>query len=516
MKKVSLILCLIILISGCQSDDKGKDTDDSDTVLITLQGDSIDTESKSVSIKGTTATIHAAGTYEVSGNLDDGQLIIDVNDNEKVNVILNSAYIHNENGAAIYVVNADETLISILEGTENTLSDGTEYSSNTADAEPNATLFSHDDLIINGSGKLTIKANYADAIASKDDLEIEDTTLVITAKDDGIRGKDSIVIKNADINVTAVSDAIKATNDTDETKGYIEIESSTFNLSTSGNTDSSSKGIKATTSVEIHSGTFNIDTTDDNIHAANVIINGGTYELSSDDDGIHADNKLEINDGELSITKSYEGIEAAELLIHGGKINIVASDDGINAAGGTDAESSNHPNDPFSSSSGTLTITDGTITVDAEGDGIDVNGDAVIQGGTIIVHGPVSGGNGALDYNGSFDITGGVLIAGGSSQMAESPSESSTQLSIMMYFDSIQSGGTKVRLLSSDGDEILSTTMKKQYQSVVFSSDVIKANTSYDIYVDESKYATIKTNGTITQSGYNRMQQEPGGGIPQR
>ncbi|MFQ7538009.1 MAG: hypothetical protein ACLRL6_12055 [Clostridium sp.] len=53
-----------------------------------------------------------------------------------------------------------------------------------------------------------------------------------------------------------------------------------------------------------------------------------------------------------------------------------------------------------------LTIDGGTIYVDADGDGVDSNQDIVMNDGTLIVMGPESGGNGALDYDGSFVMNG--------------------------------------------------------------------------------------------------------------
>lgn len=505
MKKITTILLLSVLfISACSSGDSEEKetttTSSGDNISIVLNGNSITSDSDQVTVDGSTATITAAGTYEVSGELDDGQIRVDVGDNDEVTLILNGATIHNEDSAAIYVVNADTTTISLAEGSNNTLSDGNEYALDNVDEEPDATLFSHDDLVISGSGTLNINAAYGDAIASKDDLEIYDATINIDANDDGIRGKDSITVENATLNITAVADAMKSTNDSDTEKGYILIESGAFTITTTGSTESSSKGIKAYTSITINGGTFNIDSSDDSIHAADITITGGEYTLASGDDGIHADNILDISAGTINITDSYEGLEAADLRISGGTIDIVSKDDGINAAGGTDTTtSSGRQGDMFSTSSGTLTISGGTITVDAEGDGIDVNGDATMSGGTITVHGPASGGNGALDYDGTFEVTGGTLIAVGMSDMAQGTSGS--QNSAMISLTSTYTSGSKVRIVSSDGSEIMSYTAIKNFQSIVFSDEQLTANVSYTVYIDDEEYTTFTASSGSTQVG---------------
>ena len=138
-------------------------------------------------------------------------------------------------------------------------------------------------------------------------------------------------------------------------------------------------------------------------------------DRSSDDDGVHADDTLTIHNGTIQVKQSYEGMEANTIQIKGGALQIKASDDGINAAGDL--------GNPL------LTIDGGTIYVDADGDGVDSNQDIVMNDGTLIVMGPESGGNGALDYDGSFAMNGGTLVAVGSSDMAMAPSTSSTPVS---------------------------------------------------------------------------------------
>ena len=56
-----------------------------------------------------------------------------------------------------------------------------------------------------------------------------------------------------------------------------------------------------------------------------------------------------------------------------------------------------------------LYVNGGTLEVWASGDGLDSNGNATITGGDIVVYGPTTDGNGALDVNGTFEVTGGTL-----------------------------------------------------------------------------------------------------------
>jgi hypothetical protein len=123
--------------------------------------------------------------------------------------------------------------------------------------------------------------------------------------------------------------------------------------------------------------------------------------------------------------------------------------------------------------------------------------------GTVTVNGPTNDGNGAIDYNGTFDITGGVLIAAGSSGMAEAPSASSTQNSVKITLTS-QSAGTQVSIKDGSGKEIASFTPAKQYASVVISSPDIKSGSTYKVYAGGNEVGSFTVSGTVsevTQSG---------------
>ena len=237
-------------------------------------------------------------------------------------------------------------------------------------------------------------------------------------------------------------------------------------------TDSTSaKGLKAAGGVFVAGGTFDFDTSDDSVHSnGNVTIDGGTLNIASGDDGIHADGTLEINGGEIAITQSYEGLESAVMTINDGTIHMVTSDDGINVAGGADSSSvSGRPgqNDFAVNENNQLYINGGYIAIDANGDALDCNGRIFMTDGVVILNGPTNDGNGAIDYMGEFTVSGGLLVAAGSSGMAEAPSETSSQNSIMVNLDQMQQAGTLVHIVSEDGDEILTMAPTKQYQSVV-------------------------------------------------
>jgi hypothetical protein len=144
----------------------------------------------------TAVTIDTAGDYVLSGALTNEQIVINVGNNEKVKLYLNNAHITNNNGSAVLVENVEKVIITLNEGTNNFVTDGATYTALDEDGEPDAAIFSHDDLTINGSGSLTVQVNYADGIESRDDLKISGGNITISAVDDGLFGNNSIEIKN--------------------------------------------------------------------------------------------------------------------------------------------------------------------------------------------------------------------------------------------------------------------------------------------------------------------------------
>ncbi len=594
-KKVIAILSIVSVLAvatGCTNKTTSlnntvvsENIENVDTKIIL--GDSISVEGEGVSVENDKVIINSVGTYEITGTLNDGQIVVNAGDEDNVKLVLNGANISCSNSAPIYVMNAKNAYVVLANGSENVVTDGENYVyEDTTSDEPNATIFSKSDLFISGTGKLTVNSNFNNAVTSKDDLEIGEATIEITSVADGFRGKDSITIVSGNININATGDGMKSNNTEDTEKGYIEIQSGNINITsgedgiqaetnlnildgtinitsgggsenvvktnsnnekmnfggekpsqdavsgasesmdnganntsansnnielinlateTSSDSESTSmKGIKAGQKIKIDSGNININSADDSIHSNNTIeINGGIFNISSGDDGIHADSVIDLNSGTIDISKSYEGIEAETININDGDIKVVASDDGINAAGGNDGSSINGrpgQNNFASSGKGNINLNGGKLVVDANGDGIDANGSIYMKDGIVIVNGPEDNGNGALDYDGTFEISGGTLIAAGSSGMAQSPSNSSTQNSVNV-FTSV-SASTLLHIEDESGNELITFAPSKNVQSVVISSPNIKTGTTYKVYTGGESTGT-SDNGLYSGGSYS-------------
>lgn len=222
-------------------------------VKITLNGDSVTADDKNVEVDGSKVTITGAGTYVLSGTISDGQIVVDSDDKDSVRLVLNGAEITCSNSSAIWV-KAGDTIITLADGTENTLTDGAEYTTDSEDDEPKAAVYAKDDLTFNGSGSLTVNVNYKNGIQCKDALKFVSGTYTITAANNGLVGKDSVSIKDGTYTITSGGDGIKSTN-TDETdKGYVIIDGGTFTITAEGD------GIQAETLLRVNDGDFTITT----------------------------------------------------------------------------------------------------------------------------------------------------------------------------------------------------------------------------------------------------------------
>ena len=288
------------------SADQNGNWDTSGATVITLTGDGAEISGNGAYTSEGNVVITNGGCYVVSGTLTDGYLSVDAYDSSKVWILLDGVGITCSDDACIRVDQADKVFLTLSENSQNILSSGSSYSDQALSDGTDGAIYAHDDLTINGSGSLTINAEYRHGIAANDDLVITGGTITVTAAADAIHANDSIRIKEAAITAEAGDDGIVTSNEVEN--GYLYIES----------------------------GTLDITSSDDAIHTTgDVTICGGQITINTGDDGIHSDNSVYISDGALEIGECYEGIEALIIDVSGGDITIYCKDDGFNANGGS-------------------------------------------------------------------------------------------------------------------------------------------------------------------------------------
>jgi hypothetical protein len=541
-------------------------------------------------------TVAKSGTYEITGTLNDGSLIIDVDksaDKGTVYLVLNNVSITSETSAPIDIKDAEKVVLVLENETVNTVTQGSGVVVN-SDNEPSAAVFSKADLTITGGGALTVVSDYNDGITCKDTLKITGGTLYVQAKSDGITGKDLLAVETSDITVTAGKDGMRSTNDTDADRGSIlikdgvfdihaandaiqayrtlQIDGGSFDLTSGGgyagtistdtgfgkgepggyfpqpgnqagtdpafqtgtdddatqiadvggmtgapgiNSDSpadsasdsasdSKKCLKADGAILINGGSFLISSYEDALNSSgDIVIGGGTLTLSAGDDGIRADADVSLSGGTVTIHNSYEGIEGSTITVNNGELTLNASDDGFNVNDGT----------------GLQTIGGGSVYINAGGDGLDSNGSVTMTGGTVYVDGPTNNGNGAIDYAAVFTISGGTLVATGSSGMAQTPGMSSSQPSILMYYATPQAAGTAVTVRDESGNTVATFTPAKAYSSAAISAPGLKTGQTYTLTSGETDVVTFTISDTVTylnESGVTTSQgmMMPGGQMP--
>ena len=442
-----------------------------------------------VSISGNDVTITQAGTYVLNGNLTDGCVYVNIDEEEKCQLVLNGVSISNSDGPCIYVMAADKTFITLADGTQNTLVDGADYVLD-EEEEPTATIFSKDDLTLNGTGALNITGNYRHAVRSKDDLVITGGAYVINAVEDALSGKDCLKICGGTFDITCGEDALKSTNDSEEGRGFVTID-------------------------------------------------GGDFTISAGDDAVHAETLMRITAGTVDVLTCYEGYEGAVVRIDGGTTSIVSSDDGINAANGSsseggmpmggggrggaggpgagtgdiagaseaagagdDADAGAVPGVSEGTSAGASTckvvVTGGTTYVSAGGDGVDSNGSVEVSGGVLMVEGPTSNADSFFDYDSSATITGGTVLMVGSTGMAQSFS-GGTQAFAMASASG--SAGQTVILQDAQGNEVASFAATKNFQVVLASAHAAAGGDTLTVKIGSTETA-LTASTTATDSGF--------------
>ena len=395
-------------------------------------------------IDGTALSITAAGTYVLSGACADGSVTVK-KEVTGVTLVLDGLDLASSSTSPITVNKSAQATLLAAAGSENTVADSADANDENAAIK----VKTGGALTLGGTGALTVEGNCKNGIkgAAQSSITVDELTLTIDAVDDGLSCDDELTIRGGTLAINAGGDAIKASPDVDDetapdtvSKGDITIAGGTLTLTAaadgvqadgdltiSGGTftitangghattlaedAASCKGLKADGTLSITGGTFAVDSADDAVHAADVSVTGGSLTLATGDDAIHADNALTIGAADSSagspaiqITDSYEGLEGTTVTIYSGDIDVTASDDGVNAANSDIGERS----DLFA-----INIYGGDLYVNAGSDGLDSNCDITMTGGTVEVYGADQAMDTAIDYDGTFTLSGGTLFGAG-------------------------------------------------------------------------------------------------------
>ena len=371
---------------------------------IDLKGDSVSIDGPGAKASGAIVTITQNGDYYLSGKLEDGQIVVDAGkEDDDVRLHLDGADITCKTSAPIYVKQAGLVYIELEAGTENFVADSENYVFAEGEDEPDAAIFSKDDLYFIGTGALTVSGSYDMAIHGKDMLSFNQAgTYEIRSRGDGVKGKDSVAVQDVTMDIQAGEDGIQANNDQDPELGVVTVSGGCDLLINAGK-----DGIRAERGVNIlDSDNISIHAERDGIHCTyDVAVASGKLTVISQEDGIQADGSLNISGGSLGIvtgggadnapehteqfgfpgwfdtqsteeTVSAKGLKSGgDISISGGSINIDAMDDAVHCAGALtvsrSADITVSTGDDGFHSDDTLTIEGGKINITKSYEGLE-------------------------------------------------------------------------------------------------------------------------------------------------
>ncbi|MCD8296358.1 MAG: carbohydrate-binding domain-containing protein [Prevotella sp.] len=496
------------------------------TVTGTVSGVNVSVDGADVTVNSTAKSVE----YVLSGTTTNGSFKI-YSDN-KIKLTLNGLSLTSGKGAAINIQSGKSVYVESVSGTENSLTDASEYINNVGVEDQKACLFSEGQLLLSGSGTLTVQGNSRHGICSDDYVYIHAGTNIniVTAASDAIHANQKIVVAGGLLKLTPSSDGFECE------AGGIEIRGGLIKANITGNT---SKAIKAASDVNIMGGQVLLLTSGDAEYdsesadvsscsciksSGNVSISDATVYMKSigtAGKGINSAGSVKISNSDVRVITTGEEYVYGSLNTYAkgikadGAITVNSGTVWVSTTGGNGSEGI--------ASKTTLTINDGTVCVNSygdcisasnnitvnggnvycyseENDGMDSNGTVTITGGRIVTTGSAASESG-IDSESTFKITGGTLICIGGD--TSTPTTSSTQRSVI--YNGMGSGGYLLTIAASDGTDVMSYVIPRDYNqmNVLISSPLLDSGTDYTIYNGGSveggeTFYGLTTGGTYT------------------
>ena len=358
MKKTfSIIVSAVLMMgifTGCGAENGGEKTTGT---AVEFTGTEAKIQGGGCSFKDGVLTVSKSGTFTLSGELN-GSILVDAGTAQNdVYLVFDGLKIENPDGPAVLIQQAKNTRIELKEGSENLLISGVEGRPFDEANATGAVIYSEDDLDIDGTGKLEIKAYINNGIGCKDDLDINGGEITVSAVNNGIRASESFELKGGKLNITAGNDGIKTSSAKKEGKGFITISGGEAVIAAVGDGFSSAAelniedgvlnvksqgadGIKADRQININGGTVSVYAADNGIKALTGLkLNGGTVNVISAGDGLQAGDKhmdsiktIEQTGGELYVSCYKQGLNSPEIYLNGGVALVLQNEELSGAA----------------------------------------------------------------------------------------------------------------------------------------------------------------------------------------
>ncbi|MBR6275072.1 MAG: carbohydrate-binding domain-containing protein, partial [Lachnospiraceae bacterium] len=423
---------------------------------IVLKDDKVKIAGSGAIVKNGNVVINSGGHYVVNGSLTDGSIIIDAKSGAKVWLLFDGVEINRNDDACIKVSNADKVFLTLAEDSLNSLTSGAVYNEEALAEGVDGAIYSHDDFTINGSGSLSVKADYKHGIAVNDALVITGGSITVSAVSGAIHANENLRICNATLNLSSQNKGIVVK----DPESYFYLESGKINITVSKDA---------------------INTEGD----VNII--GGEVSISAGDDGIHSEKSINISGGKLSLLSCYEGLEAPDVTISGGDVVIYPTKNGVSAKNKvaettTETTTKSQALPEFKMSGGSLTITN----TEDKTDGIDSDGNVVIDGGKIRICLNGNGNNNAVEFGtengGSFLINGGDVLMTAGAVKQEKPSAASAQKYLFRKLR-IVPAGTNISLTDAGGKTISEATPEAAFCNIIISHPDLNSQDGCKLYI---------------------------------
>ena len=252
---------------------------------IAASGDSIVVTGDGAVAENGKVTIRKAGTYLLSGTLEEGQLLVDAEEGAEIILVLDGFKISNSTDAPLLFESGSSITLVLKDGSENAVTD-----LRSSAEENQAAIYTKSDLTISGNGTLDVTGTAEDAIHSKTNVTVQGGTINLKAGDDAIHADETLTILDGKVTVLESEEGLEGLV-VDIQGGDITVNASDDGLNASDGSGSDKAPGQATEGAEIRisGGVLTVKAGGDGIDSnGDLIISGGTVVVDGPSDGGNA------------------------------------------------------------------------------------------------------------------------------------------------------------------------------------------------------------------------------------
>ena len=252
---------------------------------IAASGDSIVVTGDGAVAENGKVTIRKAGTYLLSGTLEEGQLLVDAEEGAEITLVFDGFKISNSTDAPLLFESGSSITLVLKDGSENAVTD-----LRSSAEENKAAIYTKSDLTISGNGTLDVTGTAEDAIYSKTNVTVLGGTINLKAGDDAIHADETLTILDGKVTVLESEEGLEGLV-VDIQGGDITVNASDDGLNASDGSGSDKAPGQATegAAIRISGGVLTVKAGGDGIDSnGNLIISGGTVVVDGPSDGGNA------------------------------------------------------------------------------------------------------------------------------------------------------------------------------------------------------------------------------------